>query len=487
MTDGLDQNEILAQYVQRLSELGQATQTSALPTQADLEAIALELGISAETVQKARQLAHEQLMAGIRHNQQQQWEQALKALQQSLELHPINLDTLHQLALAYQGRYQETRQQRDREQAQQYLKQCLQLQPDWQPAQQLLNELEQQLDQALVSDSGASNLAESNRSPLQPQNRRYLPLVLGGSSLALISGIALFVSFFTVRQSPNSPSVVQVNPIQVEPEAPATAQADAESLATTTSDSASEVQSFTPSTPATGNEQDIPIERGANLTAAGLDLEVRQSRLQKFNPDSFYNLTALLVNNSDQELQKVNLVLELLNASGEVLSRPPLKALDTFHPSLRPGDRYPFATTLRTTASVAQARLTSELVDGLPAANQYDPGTVVPIDWGVEQPAHWQLEARQRSLSVKPMLFKEGSDRANATFAITNTGAAPLQKLKLELRFYDKGQEPLGTESLLIAYGDRPALLPNETRLIRGIEEIGSGFDNYELVVVEAE
>ncbi|MEO1593469.1 MAG: hypothetical protein AAFU71_19570, partial [Cyanobacteria bacterium J06632_22] len=91
-------------YIRRLSEL-QAAQT--VTTQDDLDAIALELGLTEADLDRARQTAQDYVAKGNRYSQYEQWDEAIDALEQAVALGPLEYDYLYALAEALSGRYQD--------------------------------------------------------------------------------------------------------------------------------------------------------------------------------------------------------------------------------------------------------------------------------------------------------------------------------------------------------------------------------------------
>jgi tetratricopeptide (TPR) repeat protein len=448
MSLGPESDAIVQQYVRRVSELSRVRRQ--LPSQQELEAIALEVGIAPEVLEQARQTAQAHFNRGVDYRQQDQWDAAIAELENSLALNPSYGEAHYQLAMAYQGRYRQLQLTSDRQAALDHLADCLSLQPDHAAARALQSSLAH-------APKPASN--STTRLPLLIGTGVGLVVAMGvGTSLLLLQG-----------QSPEATSIV------VE-DAPLPADASATTAPLATDSPSAET-----------GEVDIPLLLADDLGEAGIAVEVRQSRLSNYPERSFYNLSALLLNESNQELEKVTLVAELLDDQGQIVSQKTLRALDSQHPTLRPGDRFPFTTIEETTPSVAQVRLRIQTLDGLPAASNYDPGEIVPVRWEVEQRPQWQLEARERQLSASSSILNEGEAYVEATFAITNVGDASFQTLKLVMRMYDAAGNQLGEDELLVVYGDNPPLLPGESRPEKALESIPVGFHSYELVVVEVE
>jgi hypothetical protein len=447
---GLDaeSDAIIQQYVRRVSELSKRRRQ--LPSQQELEAIALEVGIAPDVLEQARQTAQAHFDRGVDYRQQDQWDAAIAELENALALTPGYAEAHYQLAMAYQGRYRQLELASDRQAALDHLSDCLSLQPHHAAAQSLQSSL-------------------SHVPPPASNSTTRLPLLIG-TGIGLV--VAIGVGIMLLLPQGRSPEP----PLEEVETAPLSTDANATTAPLTANSSLTET-----------GEVDIPLVLADDLVEAGISVEVRQSRLSNYTEQSFYKLSALLLNGSNQELEKVTLIAELLDAQGQIISQKSLRALDTQHPTLRPGDRFPFTTIEETTPAVTQIRLRIQTLDGLPAAANYDPGQIVPVQWEVEQRSQWQLEVRERYLSANSSILNDNEEYVDATFTITNVGEASFQKLKLVMRMYDAAGNPLGEDELLVVYGDKPPLLPGETRPEKALESIPTGFHSYELVVVEVE
>jgi tetratricopeptide (TPR) repeat protein len=132
-------DRLIEVYLQRLLELRQSQPLQ----QTDLEALALELGMTAEDLEVARQQAQDHLTRGQGYGQFQRWDEAIEELTQAVALNPIDPEMLQGLAAAYQARYQQRRQAADKTAAIALAKQCLALQPNDMAAIELISRLDQ--------------------------------------------------------------------------------------------------------------------------------------------------------------------------------------------------------------------------------------------------------------------------------------------------------------------------------------------------------
>jgi tetratricopeptide (TPR) repeat protein len=433
---GSPDDAAITRYIQSLSQLSQ--DTSNPPSQQELEALAIEVGIAPEIIAKARQQAQAQFAAGVQYLQNEQWDAAISALDQSLALNPLNAETAYQLAVAHYYRATKTGDVRDRETAIALLNRCLTQDPQ-------------------------HALAPGLRQKLSSRPRHLPPrvwLMVGATSLVFFGVLA--IGWLTVQRVKPE---IQMESVEV-----------SEAIAPPPAPTAPPLEDY---------EFELPITLTDSITEADMEIEVRQSRLQNFEDKSYYNLIALLKNNSDEEWQAVILNLQVLDRAGNILVQKSLQALDTYQPVLRPGDAYPFSTILTTNSQATTVRMALQLKNDVPASGQYDVGKEIPVIWEQVPPSHWQLQVQERQFNVSN--YGQPDDNLDVTFAIKNAGDGTFRTLRLEMRLLNEVGDRIDTEEIQVVYGSSPALLPGETRVERWLAPIPSGVERYELVVVEAQ
>jgi hypothetical protein len=228
-------------------------------------------------------------------------------------------------------------------------------------------------------------------------------------------------------------------------------------------------------------ERDIPVE----FEAAGLVIEPRLSRLNNYSESSYYKLQGVLVNRGDQELSQLRLQVEYVDAQGRAIATDSQEALANREAKLRPGDTHAFNLIEKLTPDLARVRLTVTTVEQTPAAAIYTSSPSVDYTWGFTQPANLKFAIAARSDQFKT--YSSGSAYHDAVFEVTNTGEVAIERLKLQLEFYDAQNQILGSEDLLLVYGEDAPLLPGEVRPKRSIHGVPNSYAGYRLIVMEAE
>ncbi len=378
---------------------------------------------------------------GYGYLQYQRWSDAIAEFEQALKLGTPTVELLHSLALAYYHQFQKYQQRSSHQQAIDYAKQCLNLQADYHPALELLNELDRH----------------------KPQPNLVVPGILAAIVALVCMGVVFtgisMIERFTASNDGDRPSSPTSSP-----------------TTPTTS---------TPNTSTTGaGEFTIPVVLDASPDAEGLSVDARFSRLSNYPNSSFYELQAVLINDSDQELQELKLQAELLDANEAVIDTDTIEVLRDTATALRPGDRQPFDLLHETTPGIAQVRLTVQLIDQTPAASNYTPSAPIEFDWASGQPANLQISIAERLNQLST--YSTGSSYHSATLEISNTGETAIQSLKLQIDRWDANDQLLDSREIFVVSSSTPNFLPGETWLEYTIREIESSFDRYSITVLEA-
>lgn len=442
-------DNIIDNYIQRLSTLNQ--ERPQVISQEELEALALDIGIAPDVLDRAHTLAQSSFEAGLRHQADQNWAAAIAAFEQSVSLQPCDPESLYQLAAAHHSRYRATRNLADAERANALVQECLTHAPDHAAA----TTLRKALQVPLAPQSPQSQI----ETPSSSSKQIFITAIaiLGGGLLLLLAFISetkLADDF--PRTSGSAEAENRIDPITP------------------------------PSDRPPGTRIDLPIEVADSLSSLGANLSFRQSRLSIYSSgDSYYSLEGLLVNDSTQEFKEFQLTLAFKDGNDAVLEEVSLRGVSGLDPALRPGDSAPVSTTRKVDPRATTVELSLQSIDSAPAATTYDPGREIPVVWDIPQPSHFALQALERQFSIRTSLRDE--DFVLGTFALTNTGDAVFEKLVLEFRAYDAADTILSSRSLHIA-GLDPDLWQTETRLENVRMSFPTGlFHRYELVVIEAE
>ena len=464
-------DDIVSRYIRRVSELSQRQQQ--LPNPTELEALALELGLSEADLKLAQAEARACLQRARTYKRVGRWGDAIAEFEAASLVPITDPEILLDWAHAHRGQYIETRTQEHWTKAQQLARQCLTLKPDCNTAAHFLNELD-----AIANPNPPNTLAtpepplpqispKKHELTLQARWRRAQVTIVASAAI----GSAAMGYLRATNQLPTPPRPVP----------------------SITTELSSPPAASPPSTTHNGQQGTITIP--AQLTPGeggpGIELETRTSGLNRYNNSTYYKGQFMVVNNTQREISKGSAQLEYLDTNGTVIHSKSVKLLDTFQPTLRPGDRHPLAiydsnTRVPKLDQLAQIRLTPTYLESTPAAQSYPDTPTGKFVWGAPQPPGAAIQVGIRNQSTDSY-GSSSSYYFKLTLEVTNTGSVNLNKLKFKVDILDSNNQSLETRPILVSYGNQPPLLRDETRLVRTTIALPRSPKKYQLTVVEVE
>lgn len=448
MANAHDANDaIVRNYIERVFELRQTPQQSF--GQSDLDAIALDLGLSSDELAAIQQQVDQDVDRARHLLTYDRWDDALACLETPITLRPFDPELLYLKAKIYADRYYRDRNPSDLATAQTIAHQCLALQADYTPGLKLVQRLDQ--------------------TPPTVGRGWRVPVVLSLTVTPLI-GLILFSLWITTAGSGDSPTPT---PPIASPDLPTEPEPAPEGN--------------TQSALGVTDEVDIPVEFAPTGTAQGIQIDPRLSRLNNYPDSSFYTLQAVLVNQTRTELRGLKLKVEYLDASGRAIAADSIDALPDYNAPLRPQDQATFDLIHESQPTLARLRLTVQTLDQTPAAQQYPVAKPVEVLWAFEPPPTLQFQIRQRSEQLRNSSLSPGQAYHEAIFEVTNTGEVAITRLKLQLILYDSQGHQQVVKDVLAIYGRDAPLLPHETRVEKTLTEVSSDYARYTLTVLEAD
>ncbi|MNS61380.1 hypothetical protein D3C72_944090 [compost metagenome] len=427
-------DDVLQAYLTRILAL--KDQQPAGLSAGELEAIALELGLSEADLAAGQAEAERYFQRGAGFMRHQRWDDAITELSAAAALAPGRLAVLHALAEAHAARWRAGRDRGDRDRAEALARRCLDLAPDHEASFTLLNALDGQGPIGQV-----------------PGRPAALPLVLTLIGLgALVYAVATFWTFQRETALPPGPPPAQ----------PQLGQAKPDPLV------------------------EIPVTLVADAKGQGMRATPRLSQLTNYATSSYYKQAIALTNTGQTEWQELVVQAEYLDAAGKVIDQEPIRALQAYQAGVRPGDVHLFNRLKATTPALASVRLRVTVRNELPVRAIKLAAKPLAVDWAIAAPPGVSLRVKERSGAVTRSQFVEGA-YLKPILEIENTGDVAVKTLKMELTAYDAAGKALKTNQRLAVSGDGMALAPGETRLDHWHEQVPANYHHYELRVVEVE
>ncbi|MEM7794919.1 MAG: hypothetical protein AAF579_10770 [Cyanobacteria bacterium P01_C01_bin.118] len=315
---------IIEAYIQRLLEWNKPITPSILRaiakevgiTKGELEAIKLK-------IQAHRRKAQDYIDLGLLDN-------AIEELTRVQELNPVHVKVLVTLANVYMQRYEQDSNIADRHQALWLAKRAVCLKPQRKEAQALLRSLERSFSSQEISTQTKPNIfiligfLENIFSPKKFSRRTKTKIALLilflQKPIALPTTTQWVTAFFAVVAAgltTTSVGLMGADRLQL--------------FANRTPDPELKIPDFDPG-------PNIPV----TFSHPGLLIEPKLSRLGEYQGEPYYKFHGAVINDSGQEVRKLNLKVELLNGDGEPISTINQVTLTNSGSTIRPGAVQPF-------------------------------------------------------------------------------------------------------------------------------------------------
>lgn len=381
----------------------------------EMQRIALDMGLSEDDLHQAEQIAHDHHVRAQNFMRWQRYQDAVDELKQAAPLLsrdvPLHLD----LARCYLGL-------NDPKQAEHWARYCLQLDPSTQEAVALLNQIDHSQGRGQVA--------------VKKKSRAGLFVALGamGCLIPLIGIIGIVTFQGNTVQPPPAPT----------PTPTTTSTPRKAGTAPVTLDD---------------KHRDIPLTMSG---AEHLVLERPHSRLNNYTKSSFYKMTAVLRNTSDQDFVEIRARLYLRNQAGQDLV---IKDLTPFRKMngayVEPGEAIPVSYTAHAKTEVASAELVIRIADQEPHSQLYQ-SKPIEFQWAVQKPDLAELAISERRRTMRELFNKRESMRLSLVF--TNRSPSPLALVKFELDVFDAEGKLLTNRNGYAVSQAQPTILAGESR-----------------------
>ena len=188
-------NKNFEAYFKKILEIQKNRENREL-SNTELKSIAKEIGFSEDDWQAVEKSFQDHYQRGTGFLNHHNWHDAIEELKQAITLKPTSIETLYNLALAYQKKWSEMNSGNDKKEAEKYARLCLEIKPDHAGALKLISDLRKNM----------TGQTTGNLSPAQNTKNARVVFSLIAAILVVFMG-ALFV--FLANDSPQSPLVTE--------------------------------------------------------------------------------------------------------------------------------------------------------------------------------------------------------------------------------------------------------------------------------------
>ena len=436
------EDEIIKTYVDRVMRLKDRSSLG----QAELDAVARELGLSEMDFARIDAEVAGHRLRGRRFMGAGRFADALAELDQALSLRPMDPGLIHALALVNFRMAQGSGDLQELAEAEKCCKRAVELDPAQKASYELLARIDRERGQ-------------------HGRKRTALRKKIGAVAAAAVLGAALAIAIAMTADR---------RPVPAAPETPAPIEAPS-------------APPPVPAAPLSKTEWNVPVTLVPSPEAAGIGFQSQLSTVRDMGKSYSYYLKGALSVRGD-ELKRLTLKLECLDASGRLAASKYINALQDHEPIARPGDAVLVGALIyeeREAPDIASARVSISYILRSAAQADYPADPAVPVVWD------------RREQSVDVAVFERSNRIAMGagyssflTLCVQNTGKRALSVVRLKIDWYDAADRIIASTLAYAVTDASTAQLPVGARVSRlFIGKLPSGvaeFDRYVVTVAEA-
>lgn len=410
-------------------------------TQADLDAIVAELGLTEEErkqIPGAGWAAQNRGRASLERND---FDDAIEDATAAAALLPGEKAPLELLAETYRQRWQKSGLDWDRDEARRMAESALRIDP--------------------TSVSAKNVLAHLSTGPSKPRSSgsSALPWVIAALGVFLVLGCLASIGAVLIARvegSSNQPLISTDPPVVKKAPKP--------------------------------NERDrtLPVKV---VDDVNLEFDIRRSELNNYDDTSWYKIAGVVTNKRDKEFEQAEFLIELLDKNGKKIASDEGSAPDYGFSgnAVRIGDTVEFNKLMRTDNRARSVRISAFVFKKeVPSSGQYPPSP--PVELKGKTPSRLEVRVRKVTDREKTILVKQKGERFHTVILeIENVGGAPIRMLKLWAVYTDAdGKEVLKDDFYVVSSSD-PPMLPKDVRIAHHIETVPASVAGWHVRVAEAE
>lgn len=472
------QDKMLQNYLERVMAIKE--QQSKTLTEQELRSIAREVGLSDEDLAAADQAAHQHFQRGLNFYQHRRWDDAVNELQEAVAYAPGWLDYKAQLALAHLERWKQSGREPDRYAAASLARECIDIDPNFEQAYQILNQVDQPQQQQAKQRPQPNYAAAATAAG--PQYHHQQRKKSGGGAILIVGALGALsvltcagagMAFFLVGQADHKPPIARPVVDYNDPIPPKPVVSNYKTPKST----------YKPSK--RGKDLPLNIDMGKYAKSVKL-LKQNKSELRTYRTTNtaYYDGAVVLENISDRELTRLNWKIQYIGSNGEPLLTDKKSYMGAFAPSsYRPGDRMTLSIFKKVSPDVTSVNVELEMVKSEKAKKSYPPEK--PLKMVANGGADISnLELVEREAPFKTYRSNKTHGYVVPVVKITNKKNRTIKYMKTEFVMIDKGGQVLDRQTWsLVSTTNR--LAPGNSSLLKRTFKVPINFDSYRVEVVE--
>lgn len=438
----MDETKTIEKFLNKIIDYQNKQQTHGLQED-ELKRIATDMGLTENDWQAIQKSFNESILRAKSYMQYKNYNDAILEIQQALPLNPYNLDAVFLLATLHKKKWDSQHSKDDKQKALDYANKCLQINPTYQKALQLISEIKTR---------------HLKSSPRKHVNNTTLLLIVG-----IIVLVGMAVLFMLKKNAPQED--IKQN-IQKEVE--------------TVSTDAIVFDKF-----------DVPVVFKQNKKSKHLAIEIQNSNFNDYQNSYSYKLSTDIFAKG-AEISSLVLRVEIVKSNGEILLSELVTALYENEPMARNGDIISFQF-LKYVKGKKLPKLSKvlfyieEIQENTDIPESYEAAKKIEFEWKDSRPANYNVEISERFTDYTSGIEKNKCF-AKHIFEVKNTGNQPIELLKVEIVWYDKQNKEISRNFTYLNSASKVKIKRKQTHISSGTWTVNADkeqISKYKIIVQE--
>ncbi|MEM6299859.1 MAG: hypothetical protein AAF740_14310 [Bacteroidota bacterium] len=452
------ENKALEKYVQKVLEI-QKERSKKRFSQSELREVAESLGLSEADWQAVEKSLADHKLRGEGFLKYKNWTDAIEEFRHCQAVMPSDLPSLHGLARAYAGRWNESGTPQDQQKALDLAKRYLEYQPNDDVMLQLISQIRKQ----------------RNSPTKRPSGKRKITLPVAILSL-FFCFIVLGNLFYLNKKEERSdkeilPKVVEPEEIEpenveevppIETEKPEVTPKEDKVETAPEPEVVYETEDANTGFSSSDEHRELPVTF-KNRSTTDFIFEKSTAEWKNYGESTSWMLNGTLMSPT-KNTSSLYLIVRGLDKNDKEVYRESERLIEKNDDAARAGDliRLISRDYQERIVDVRRFEVSIESIKQEVAPKSLAPSPKTPFSWEVSQPANINIEIRTRLERITTS-FGDGGYYKNV-LEVENTGNLTIKGLKLRFRWYVEGKsDPIEVKELYVVTSDDPPLRTGQT------------------------
>jgi|GEM_PF-4385359 len=428
--------ERLREYKKKLLELKNEGRLD----QYNLDEVAMDIGLTVEDLKKINDIILENKQRGEAFLKHKCWNDAILEFEKAIILSPFNIDIIYGLAKAYCEKWLVNKNKDDKKKSYEYAKSSLNIDPLYEPSLKIIK------------------ILNKKEKKINPKTRKKIFYLIFFLTVVFFLLIIYIFKDFRLNIKKNEEYLSSGNNSSKKNEE--------------TNENFNIINTDTVEDP---GKYEVPVYLTQSDKEEGVVIHVQSSILNIYDDSFSYNIYGNFISDK-YEIHMLNVKMNFLGEDNEVLYTEYINVLDESDTYIYPNDTIPFEKLVfkkERPPKIKKILLLFDIVKKLPGKN-YEEGKPTRYTWEAENSLNAKFAIYQRENSTVKSF---GFHYRTLVLRFKNTGTRSIKELKVKIKWYDKKNKHIKTETSFIVFPQGPYLEPGQVRVATLITDFPENAD----------